>query len=164
MVKKLAEVVRKGPKPLKEAKSGPCQERVFTGNEVDLSRLPVVRHTQLDPYPYATGFAVHRDPVTGAFNAMFPRSGVLNRSEMVTSYVTPTASKFLAGHKAAGKKMPQAMVIGAHPAWELAACYSYPHEGWWELELFEAISGEVGEVVPCKTVDLVVPADASIVI
>jgi 4-hydroxy-3-polyprenylbenzoate decarboxylase len=30
--------------------------------------------------------------------------------------------------------------------------------------LFEAISGVAGEVVPCKTVDLVVPADASIVI
>jgi 2,5-furandicarboxylate decarboxylase 1 len=164
VVKRLAEVVRKGPRPLKEAKSAPCQERVFTGNEVDLSMLPVVRHTQLDPYPYATGFAVHRDPATGAFNAMFPRSGVLNRNEMVTSYVTPTASRFLAGHKAADKKMPQAMVIGAHPAWELAACYSYPHEGWWELELFEAITGVVGEVVPCKTVDLVVPADASIVI
>jgi 2,5-furandicarboxylate decarboxylase 1 len=164
VVKRLADVIRKGPIPLKEAKSAPCQERVFTGNEVDLSMLPVVRHTQLDPYPYATGFAVHRDPATGAFNAMFPRSGVLNRNEMVTSYVTPTASKFLAGHKAAGKKMPQAMVIGAHPAWELAACYSYPHEGWWELELFEAITGVVGEVVPCKTVDLVVPADASIVI
>jgi UbiD family decarboxylase len=164
VVKRLAEVIRKGPKPLKEVKSAPCQERVFTGNGVDLSMLPVVRHTQLDPYPYATGFVVHRDPVTGAFNSMFPRSGVLSRNEMVTSYVTPTANRFLAGHKAAGKKMPQAMVIGAHPAWELAACYSYPHEGWWELELFEAITGVVGEVVPCKTVDLVVPADASIVI
>jgi UbiD family decarboxylase len=60
--------------------------------------------------------------------------------------------------------MPQAIVIGAHPAWELAGVYSHPHKGWWELELFEAITGRVGEMVQCKTVDLIVPADASVVI
>jgi len=32
------------------------------------------------------------------------------------------------------------------------------------MELFEAITGAAGEVVKCKTVDLVVPADACIVI
>ena len=55
--------------------------------------------------------------------------------------------------------MPQAVVIGTHPAWELAGCYSHPHDGWWEMELYQAIAGEPGEVVKCKTVDLVVPAD-----
>ena len=60
--------------------------------------------------------------------------------------------------------MPQAIVIGAHPAWELAGVYSHPHKGWWELELFEAITGETGEMVRCETVDLIVPADASVVI
>ena len=60
--------------------------------------------------------------------------------------------------------MPQAIVIGAHPAWELAGVYSHPHKGWWELELFEAITGQPGEMVQCKTVDLIVPADASVVI
>ena len=60
--------------------------------------------------------------------------------------------------------MPQAVAIGVHPAWELAACYSHPHDDWWELELFEAITGTPGVVTRCKTVDLLVPADASIVI
>jgi UbiD family decarboxylase len=124
VVKRLAEVIHKGPHPLKKVENGPCQERVFTGDDIDLGTLPVVRHTHLDPYPYATAFAVHMDPETGQFNAMFPRSGVLNRNEMVTSFVTPTANRILAQHKAAGTRMPQAIVIGAHPAWELAACYS----------------------------------------
>jgi len=60
--------------------------------------------------------------------------------------------------------MPQAVVIGAHPGWELAGVYSDPHKDWWELELFEAVTGQVGEMVQCKTVDLIVPADASVVI
>ena len=164
VVKSLAGVIKKGPSPLRKVESGPCHEKTFVGEEVDLSMLPVVRHTDLDPYPYTTGLAVHRNPETGSYNAMFPRCGVLGRNEMVSSFVTPTAGNILMQHRAAGTRMPQALVIGCHPAWELAACYSNPHEGWWELELFEAITGYQGEITPCKTVDLEVPADASIVI
>lgn len=83
---------------------------------------------------------------------------------MVASFVTPTANQILKKHRAAGTRMPQAIAIGTHPAWEPAGCYSHPREGWWEMELFQAITGEAGEVVKCKTVDLVVPVDASIVI
>jgi UbiD family decarboxylase len=164
VVKSLAEVVRRGPKPLKEVKGGVCQERVFVGGDLDLAMLPIPRHTALDAYPYATGFAVHRDPETGKLNQMYPRSGVLSRTEMVTSYVTSTANQILAKHRAAGTRMPQAIVIGAHPAWELAGCYSHLHDDWWEFELFETISGQPGEVTRCKTIDLMVPADASIII
>lgn len=164
VVPRLAEVLRKGPRPLKQVREAPCQERVFTGNNLDLAALPVVRHTDLDPYPYTTGFAIHRDPETGQYNQMFPRCGVLGPKEMVTSFVTSTAKRFLAKHRAAGTPMPQAIVIGTHPAWELCGCYSHPHEGWWEMELFEPMTGAPGEVVKCKTVDLVVPADASVVI
>jgi len=164
VVKRLAEVINRGPRPLKEVETGSCQERVYTGDDVDLGMLPVVRHTDVDPYPYTTGFAVHIDPETKQYNAMFPRCGVLSRNEMVTSYVTPTANRILAKHRAAGTRMPQAVVIGAHPGWELAACYSAPHDDWWEMELFETITGQVGEITKCKTVDLYVPADASIVI
>jgi len=164
VVKRLAQVVREGPKPLKVVDGGPCQELVFTGEDVDLTQLPVPRHTETDIWPYTTSFAIQRDPETGGYNQMFPRSGVMSRNEMVTSFVTRHANQILAKHRAAQTRMPQAIVIGTHPAWELAGCYSYLHEGWWEMELFESISGRVGEVTRCKTVDLVVPADASIVI
>ncbi|MCC7409937.1 MAG: UbiD family decarboxylase [Phycisphaeraceae bacterium] len=164
VVPTMVEVLRRGPHKLKELETGPCQHRVMTGDDMDLSMLPIVTHTDLDPYPYTTSFAIHRDPQTGQLNQMFPRCGVLSPREMVASFVTPTANRILAQHRAAGTKMPQAIVIGVDPAWELAGCYSHPHKDWWELELFESISGRVGEVVRCKTVDLVVPADASIVI
>jgi 2,5-furandicarboxylate decarboxylase 1 len=164
VVPRLAAVLKRGPKPLVVADGGPCQERVVVGDDVDLSVLPIVRHTALDPYPYTTSFAIHHDPETGLYNAMYPRCGVLGRREMVTSFVTATANRILGHHRAAGTRMPQAVAIGVHPAWELAACYSHPHDGWWELELFEAITGTPGVVTRCKTVDLLVPADASIVI
>ncbi|MCZ6878055.1 MAG: UbiD family decarboxylase [Acidobacteria bacterium] len=37
-------------------------------------------------------------------------------------------------------------MIGCHPAWELAGVFSDPHHDWWEVELFESITGEVGQV------------------
>jgi 2,5-furandicarboxylate decarboxylase 1 len=164
VVPELAALLKRGPRPLRVVDDGPCHEQIITGDDVDLAMLPIVTHTDLDPYPYTTSFVVHRDPETGHFNQMFPRCGVLGRNEMVVSFVTRTANQILGKHKAAGTLMPQAIVIGCHPAWELAGCYSYPHDDWWELELFESITGHAGEVVKTKTLDLVVPADASIVI
>ena len=104
-----------------------------------------------------TSFAIHKEIGTGRYNQMYPRCGVLSRNEMVTSFVTPTANRMLAAYRAAGERMPQAIVIGAHPAWELCGCYSHPHDDWWEMELFESVTGCPGQVVRCKTVDLVVP-------
>ena len=164
VVKEIAAVLERGPKPLHIVDDGPVHERVLTGDDADLGLLPIVTHTDRDPYPYTTSFAIHKDPETGQHNQMFPRCGVLNPREMVASFVTSTANRILGKHQAAGDKMPQAIVIGCHPAWELAGCYSHPHKDWWELELFESITGHPGEVVKAKTVDLVVPADASIVI
>jgi 2,5-furandicarboxylate decarboxylase 1 len=157
-------VLARGPKPLGRVGDAPCKEIKLFGEDVDLSLLPIVTHTDKDPYPYTTAFAVHRDPQTGNFNSMYPRSGVLSRNEMVTSFVTPTAIRILAAHRADGTKMAQSIAIGVHPAWELAAAYNYLHEGWWELELFEAITGHPGELVESETNGIPVPSDASIVI
>lgn len=164
VVRALCEVRKRGPAPLRTVDDAPCKARRYLGDDVDLGRLPIVTHTALDPYPYTTSFVVMRDPERGAWNAMFPRCGVLGPREMVASFVTPTAIGILAKHRAAGTRMPMAIAIGTHPAWELAAAYNYVHEGWWELELYQAITGEPGELVRCETVDLAVPADASIVV
>jgi UbiD family decarboxylase len=164
VVPRLAQILKHGPRPLKEVADAPCQDHVVSGDDVDLSTLPIVTHTDKDPYPYTTSFVIHKDPETGQYNQMNSRCGVLGRNEMVVSFVTPTAKRFMSKHQETGEGMPQAIVIGAHPAWELAGIYSHPHDDWWELELFEAITGRVGEMVRCKTVDLIVPADASVVI
>ena len=58
VVKYLAEVLHRGPKPLQEVNGGPCQEKVYLEDEIDLSTLPIVRHTEIDPYPHTTGFAL----------------------------------------------------------------------------------------------------------
>ena len=57
-----------------------------------------------------------------------------------------------------------ALVIGPHPALELAAVYTGPHPGYSELELGARLTGEPVRLVSCETVDLQVPADAELVI
>ena len=155
-----------GPRPLLTVDDAPCKEIKLLGDDVDLGVLPIVTHTDRDPYPYTTSFVVHADPGTGTFNSMFPRCGVLGPREMVTSYVTPTAWAIRDAHRAAGTKMPQTIAIGCHPAWELAASYTYLHEGWWELELFESLTGWAARasMVLSETNGLPVPADSSIVV
>src|SRR5438445_226741 len=74
----------------------PCKEVKLVGDEVDLGVLPIVTHTDRDPYPYTTSFVVHSHPTTGTYNSMFPRCGVLGPREMVASFVTPTAWQILA--------------------------------------------------------------------
>lgn len=164
VLRALNAALKRGPRALETVDDAPCKERKFLGDDVDLGSLPIVTHTDRDPYPYTTAFAVHHDPATGNYNSMFPRCGVLGRREMVSSFVTPTALRILAHHRAAGTEMAQSIAIGVHPAWELAAAYNYVHEGWWELELFESLSGQPGRVVRSETNGLPVPADASIVI
>jgi 4-hydroxy-3-polyprenylbenzoate decarboxylase len=163
VLKRMNSALAQGPRPLVTVDDAPCKEVKLIGDAADLARLPIVTHTELDPYPYTTCFVTHQHP-DGWFNAMFPRCGVLGPREMVASFVTPTAWQILAAHKAAGTKMAQSIAIGVHPAWELAASYTYLHEGWWELELFEALTGEPGRMVLSETNGLPVPADSSIVI
>ena len=62
VVPELAAVLKRGPRPLVEVDGGPCQEVVIEGDDVDLAMLPIVTHTDRDPYPYTTSFAIHRDP------------------------------------------------------------------------------------------------------
>jgi UbiD family decarboxylase len=164
VLKAMSAALKAGPRPLVTVDDAPCKEVKLLGDDADLSALPIVTHTDRDPYPYTTSFVVHAHPGTGTFNSMFPRCGVLGPREMVTSYVTPTAWAIRDAHREAGTKMPQTIAIGCHPAWELAASYTYLHEGWWELELFESLTGRPGEMVLSETNGLPVPADSSIVI
>ena len=64
---------------------------------------------------------------------------------------------------AAGKVLEIAVVLGAHPAIQLAACL-YLGVGDDELECAGSLLGQPVDVVPAKTVDLMVPADAEIVL
>jgi 2,5-furandicarboxylate decarboxylase 1 len=164
VVPTLAALLERGPQPLREVRDGPVKEVRQLGEEADLTQLPVVTHTPIDPGPYTTSFNVLRDPETGVCNSMFPRTLVQSPRRGISSYVTRHSQVILEKYRRLGRPAPQAIVIGTHPALELAAAYSGLHDEFWELEMASTILGEPVEVVPCETIDLLVPAHAEVVI
>jgi 2,5-furandicarboxylate decarboxylase 1 len=163
VVPRLAKVLDDGPGEIREVDDGPAKEHKFVGDEVDFSSLPVPMHTAEDLGPYTTSFNILRDPETGLYNSMFPRTLVKSERLGVCSYVTRHSQIILEKYKQMGKPAPQAVVIGVHPTYELACAYSGLHD-YWELALAGRMLGEPIEVVKAETIDLLVPAHSEIVI
>lgn len=127
--------------------------------------LPVPTFFERESRPYVTaGVIIARDPETGRGNASFARLGVLDDDHALVG-IAPNHHLALFSRRAAllGRSLEIAVVLGAHPAIQLAACL-YLGVGDDELECAGRLLGEPVEVVPALTVDLMVPAGAEIVI
>ena len=164
VVPSLAKILEKGPTKYTVVNDGPVKEITLRADEVDLTQFPVVTHTDRDAGPYMTCFNVVRDPETGVCNSMNPRALILGPRKTLVSYVTPHIQAIYRKYKNAGQKMPQAICVGTHPALELAAVYSGLHDDFWEMDYAGTILGEPVEMVRCETLDLMVPANAEIII
>ena len=63
--------------------SAPCKEIKWTGDQVDLSKLPIVTHASKDCGPYVTiGVQVGKDPDTGIRNLSIHRMLVLGKDRL----------------------------------------------------------------------------------
>ena len=69
--------------PAQEVATGPVQEVVLRGNEVDLLQLPIVVHSELDKGPYITiGIQFAKDLETGAGNLGIHRMLLLGKNRL----------------------------------------------------------------------------------
>ena len=162
IVPRIHEAIRAPVKPVQVA-AGAVQEIVET--DAPLDSLPVPRFFEREERPYITaGVILARDPQTGRGNASFARFAIHDgRTAMVG--IAPNHHLALFSRRAAeaGSALEIAVVIGAHPAIQLAACL-YLGVGDDELECAGSLLGAPVDVVPAKTVQLMVPADAEIVL
>lgn len=144
--------------------SAPAQEVVKLGDDVDLTALPVPLISQLDGGPYITGgIGVCKDPEYGR-NVGCYRLMIRTERETSVDMVGATDLKlFYSRALAAGRPLPFAVAIGAHPSVMMAAAHMAP-SGMDEFELAGGLGGGPAELVRCRTVDLEVPADAEIVL
>lgn len=143
--------------------SGPVQE--VTDQVEPLAGLPVPRFFEREARRYITaGVILARDPETGKGNASFARFAILDGRQAMVG-IAPNHHLALFARKAAaqGRPLEIAVVLGAHPAIQLAACL-YLGVGDDELECAGRLLGEAVRVVKAKTVDLMVPAEAEIVL
>ena len=162
IVPRIHPAIRAPVKPVR-VETGRSQEVVVTDGP--LAALPVPRFFEREARPYITaGVILARDPETGRGNASFARFAIHDgRTAMVG--IAPNHHLALFSRRAAeaGKTLPIAVVLGAHPAIQLAACL-YLGVGDDELECAGSLLGAPVRMIPAKTVDLMVPADAEIVL
>ena len=137
----------------------PVQEVVLTGDDADLTALPVHLGHGADGAPYissSTDFVI--DPKTGWTNVGMRRLMLRGRREAGVDLVSPSDLRaiYLAS-AAAGERLPVSFVVGAHPIDHIAAVMRLPVD---ELGLLAALRDTPLAVVKCATNDVRVPADA----
>lgn len=166
-----------GPGQTELVDDGPVREVIWTGDDASLLRLPVpvpsegidVPYLELRPQdfraPVISGsIAITKNPATDVHNCFFTMAKVVSEQRAHCYIFSPHTWQNIAAYGERGERAPMALVIGCHPAYELAAAYTGPHPGFSELEVAAGLIGEAVPLVRCETVDLQVPANAEIVI
>jgi UbiD family decarboxylase len=144
---------------------GPVQEVVHTEN-IDIGKLlPVPTWFEKESGPYITaGVIIAKDPLTGKRNVSIARFRV-EGGNLLMAGIAPShhLGELMRRAQQVGKPLELAVSIGNHIA-VLLASQMYVELGHDEYDVAGALLGEPLRVVPCKTVDLEVPAEAEIVI
>jgi 2,5-furandicarboxylate decarboxylase 1 len=158
-------VARDGAITIMDRQEAPVAEVVTTGALVDLMSLPVVTHHERDAGPYLTsGIVVVRDPETGVHNAAIQRLLVQDRATLGI-FMVPTGQnqKVRDKYATANKDMPVAVVVGHHPLFYLGVQTREPiHRD--EYHVAASVMGETLRLMQCTSSDLLVPADADLVL
>src|SRR5258708_5724677 len=149
-----------------------CQEIVYTGDDLrrghGLDAIPVpISSPGWDNAPYtSSSHFITADPDTGIQNMGNYRGMIKapDRMGMNTSIELRTGGYMHWGKwKERGKPMPCAVVRGCPPAVSYTAVQKVP-EIYDELDVTGGLIGRPLNVVKCKTVDLMVPAEAEVII
>ena len=144
--------------------NAPVKEVIFTGDEVDLTKLPAAWTSELDPGPFiASGMAIIKDPDTGIRNMSIHRQQIMGKNRTGYLICPRQALRIYQKYQELNEPMPVAMVIGAHPAIYFSSSYTAPY-GVDELTIAGSLLGEPVRLVKCETVDIEVPAEAEIIL
>ena len=160
----LKQVLNMAPK---ELSSAPCQEIVWEGNDVDLSRIPIQTCWPGDIAPLITwGLTVTRGPNKTRQNLGIYRQQVIARNKVIMRWLAHRGGaldfrEFGLLHP--GKPYPLAVALGADPATILGAVTPVP-DSLSEYQFAGLLRGAKTEVVKCIGNDLQVPASAEIVL
>jgi len=160
----LKQVLNMAPK---EVRSAPCQDVVWEGGEVDLSRLPIQHCWPGDVAPLITwGLTVTRGPHKNRQNLGIYRQQVIGKNKLIMRWLAHRGGALdFREHQLAhpGEAFPVAVALGADPATILGAVTPVP-DSLSEYQFAGLLRGAKTEVVKCLGNDLQVPASAEIVL
>jgi UbiD family decarboxylase len=142
----------------------PVHEVVLTGEDADLTTLPVHLQHGLDGAPYISASIDYTYDAKSGFTNIGCRRLML-RGPRAAGIDLNAPSDLRALYQAAiarGERMPVAFAVGSHPTDFLAAvAATAPMD---ELDVVGALRGAPVPVVKCVTIDVRVPADAELVL
>ncbi|MEX0887485.1 MAG: UbiD family decarboxylase domain-containing protein [Phycisphaeraceae bacterium] len=187
----LAKVAAYAPK---QTRTGICQQVVQQGDDVNLFELPVIKCWPLDGDPRAVGYplspdeagtaagdgryitfagiyTIHPDDAGKPAGTPRPTRNVgMYRAQIIGPrrtamhwHIHHDGARHWRAWKKLGKPMPCAIVLGGESVLPYAATAPLP-PGISELLMAGFLNGKGIELVPCKTIDMQVPANAEIVI
>jgi 4-hydroxy-3-polyprenylbenzoate decarboxylase len=143
----------------------PCQEIITTGDDVDLTKLPVLFCWPDDGGPFVTLPVVFTKGLSdGKRNAGMYRMQIYDRNTTgMHWHIHKDGAHHFHEHLRAGKRMEVAVAVGTEPAVTYSATAPLPR-GVDEMLLAGFIRQKPVEMVKCVTVDLEVPAEAEFII
>jgi 4-hydroxy-3-polyprenylbenzoate decarboxylase len=151
----------------KERASAPCQQIVWEGADVDLSRLPVQTCWPDDVGPLITwGLTVTRGPLKERQNLGIYRQQIIASNKVIMRWLAHRGGALdFRDHanRHAGTPFPVAVALGADPATMLGAVTPVP-DSLSEYQFAGLLRGARTEIVRCITHALQVPASAEIVL
>ncbi|MDP2683349.1 MAG: menaquinone biosynthesis decarboxylase [Deltaproteobacteria bacterium] len=148
----------------KTVRSGPCQEVVLQGDDVDLSKFPIIKCWPGDAGPLITWpLVITQGHDGGQVNVGVYRMQYLDKKRVIMRWLKHRGG---AHHQRLwqekGLPMPVAVAIGCEPATIIAAVTPVP-EDVSEFLFAGILRKKAIELVECKTNSLKVPATAEIV-
>jgi 4-hydroxy-3-polyprenylbenzoate decarboxylase len=151
--------------PPKTVKRGACQEVVYTGDRISLDLLPIIKCWPFDADKYITLPQVFTHSLkTGQRNVGTYRMQKIDERTLAMHWQIHHDG---AGHhreyRQAGLRMPVAVAIGGDPVMSYIGTAPLP-TGIDELLFAGFLRKANVPMVPCKTIDMLVPADVDIVI
>jgi 4-hydroxy-3-polyprenylbenzoate decarboxylase len=151
--------------PPRTVRGGACQKVVRLGQDVDLAKLPVPRGGAQQTHRVITaGQIVSRDPDTGRSLAGHAELSIRSARELAVHWAShEPLARLAAVYRERREPMPLAVALGGPPECLLAAMapLSSPVD---RGELAGFLARRPMDVVRCRSVDLLVPAEAEFAI
>lgn len=151
--------------PRKSSSHGECQEIVWQGDEVDLTKLPILTSWPYDGGPFITlPMVCTLDPETGIPNMGMYRMQIFDsKTTGMHWHRHKTGARHYDGYKRLGKRMPVSVAIGGDPAYTYSATAPMP-DNMDEMLLAGMLRQKPVKLVKCLTNDIYVPADCDFVL
>ena len=144
---------------------GPVKKNTARGDEVDLHQFPAPKWHPEDGGRYLNTWCgvVTADPDTGEHNVGIYRGQVLSRNKIGVKLMPVKGwGKHYAKYRAQNRPMPVSVFYGGDPSLGFVGGCPIPRPT--EYEIAGGMMGEPVRLVKCETNDLLVPADAEIVV